>query len=183
MDPKGVITALNGVGTFDFGDVICSDGIDGTTGQFNIKNPASVVDSDPSYMGVVVQDCDDSDFDVKLKSTGLVTVKVNGVVAEGDQLGLVAGETYCEAGKVGLGIAKEAKGSGGLGYIRAQLGAGSAEALPFTGFYQVGTPTPVAGKVNIWYKSGGGGDSQYAPFHHFVYSFDLSDWTSITGFM
>jgi hypothetical protein len=180
MDPKGVITASNGVSTFSFGDVLCSNGIDGTTGQFNVKDPSSVANSDPSYMGVVVQDCTNSDYDVKLKSTGLVTVKVNGVVAEGDQLGPVAGEVYCEAGQTGTGVAKSTNG-GGLGFVRAQLGAGSGEVAVTAEFFQVATPTPVSGKTNRWYKSGSGGDSAYAAHHYFVYSFGETEWIDQFG--
>ena len=50
-------------------------------------------------------------------------------------------------------------------------------------FYQIATPTPVAGKLNLWYKSGSGGDSQYAAHHSFEYSFGESEWIDKFGWL
>lgn len=180
MDPKGCVLLNNGVDTFEFGDVICGDGIDETTGKGNVKDPVSVVDDDPSFAGVVVQDCTDADQDVRVKSTGLATVKVNGVVAVGDSLGPVAGQVYAEAGKSGIGIAKSTNADE-PGYVRVQQGAGGGGSTVTAEFHQVDTPTPVEGKTNRWYKSGVGGDSAYAVDHHFVYSFGESEWIDQFG--
>lgn len=182
IDPNGITSVKNYGGTFDFGEIVCSSSIDATTGQHVAKDPATVTNDDPSVLGVVIEDCTDSTHDIKVRTSGLVTVYVNGVVAEGDDIGPVAGQVYGQAGKVGLGKAKEAKAGAGTGYVRVQLGSGGGSAI-LEEFYQVATPTPVSGKINLWYKSGSGGDSQYAAHHFFIYSFGQSAWIDIFGWI
>ncbi|MBV6343514.1 hypothetical protein, partial [Candidatus Magnetobacterium casense] len=83
--------------TFVVGDCLCSSGVDATTGQPIIKDPSTVIANDPSFLGVVIKDCTDTADDVKLKTSGLVTLLVTGAVAIGDSLGLAAGQKYCVA--------------------------------------------------------------------------------------
>ena len=175
MDSNGILSCKNYGGTFEVGDAVCSASVDATTGQHVIKNPASVIVNDPSFLGVVARDCDDTARDVLVKNSGLNTIAVNGAVAVGNSLGMVAGQKYCAAGNVGAGTAKEAKGAG-TGFVRVQLGSGggAADAL-LKVWYQSAQPTATAGKINIWYDTDDG--------HVYYYNFSSSAWRLLTGFM
>ena len=157
---------------FEVGDVVCGSVIDATIGQYTVKDPSTVVDSDPSFLGVVIRDCADADDDVVLKNSGLVTLAVNGEVAIGDTLGVAAGQKYCEAGLAGVGVAKSANASG-PGFVRAQLGAGSGGAVRY--WSQASEPTPTAGVFNIWKDTDNG--------HVAFYLDEITTWARVTGFM
>jgi hypothetical protein len=187
MDPGGLTIPLKASGDtdpYEFGDCICMDEIDETTGQFRAKLPANVDANDPGFLGVVIKDAPDgTEEELILKSSGFATVKVEGVVAVGDQLGLAAGASHCVAGGAGVGIAKEVN-AGGSGFVRAKLGAGGGSASVAEEFFQIETPDEVEGKINRWYKPEDpeeDGDPTYAPNHYFIYSFDEGDWIDIFG--
>jgi hypothetical protein len=146
--------------TFAVGDALCQNGIDATTGQPVVKDPATVVDNDPSFLGVVITDCTNATNDVKLKNSGLVTIAVYGAVAVGDSLGLAAGQKYCIAGNTGVGIAKSTNVSG-AGFVRAMLGVGVG-----TDRYPLGARVTALNGFNYDVIEVDGGGSDIAGYTH-----------------